>query len=119
MLSEPYEKELADMVKYYIRARVLLSQKTILTCARTFYRDEHGSEPPSDTLGSFWYQRLIARHGIDTTVYDPQDNLRLNSATPYNARNFFERVARTAVKHGFATWNPDFDENDRSSEIIS
>ena len=53
MLSEPYEKELADMVKYYIRARVLLSQKTILTCARTFYRDEHGSEPPSDTLGSF------------------------------------------------------------------
>jgi hypothetical protein len=50
-------------------------------------------------------------------VYDPQDNLRLNSATPY-VRNFFERVARTAVKHGFATWNPDFDENDRSSEII-
>lgn len=27
-------------------------------------------------------------------------------------------MARTAVKHGFATWNPDFDENNRSSEMI-
>lgn len=105
------------MVKHYIRGRVLLNQKTILTCARTYYRDEHGSEPPSGTLGSSWYQRYIDRHGLHTTVYDSQCNLRLNLATPY-VRNFFERLARTAVKHTFATWNPDFDENDPSREMI-
>lgn len=102
VLSQPYEKQLARMVKYYIRARVWLSQKTILSCARTFYRDEHSSEPPSNTLEPSWFQRFIARNGIDTALYDPQDTLRLNSATAYNVRNFFERVARTAVKHGFA-----------------
>ena len=117
-LSRPYEKQLARMVKYYIRSGVWLSQKTILSCARTFYRDEHGADPPSNALGPSWFQRFIARNGIDTTLYDPQDALRLNSATEYNVRNFFERLARTAVKHGFATWNPDFDENDRSSEMI-
>ena len=44
--------------------------------------------------------------------------MRLNAATEHNVSNFFQRVARTAVSNGFAAWNPDFDENDRTSEMI-
>lgn len=33
-------------------------------------------------------------------------------------RNFFERVARTAVRYGFAVWNADFDVNFKLSEMI-
>ena len=34
-------------------------------------------------------------------------------------RNLFEHVARVAVKYGFVTWNPDFDEDERSSKMTS
>ena len=33
-------------------------------------------------------------------------------------RNFFERVARTPVRYGFAVWNADFDVNSKLSEMI-
>ena len=117
-LSEPYERKLAHMVKYYIRIGVRLSQKAIISCARDFYRDEHGADAPSNALGPTWFHRFLDRNGIDTTLYDPLDTLRVNSATEHNVRNFYERLARTAVKHGFASWHPDFDENDPSSEMI-
>ena len=42
----------------------------------------------------------------------------MNSATEHNVRNFYERLAWTAVKHGFAKWNPDFDKNDPSSQMV-
>ena len=118
VLSEPYERKLAHMVKYYIRIGVRLSQKAIISCARDFYRDEHGADAPSNALGPTWFHRFLDRNGIDTTLYDPLDTLRVNSATEHNVRNFYERLARTAVKHGFASWHPDFDENDPSSEMI-
>ena len=118
VLSEPYARQLAHMVKYYIRIGVRLSQKTILSCARNFYRDEHGANPPSNALGPAWFHRFLDRNGISTSLYDPLDTLRVNSATEHNVRNFYERLARTAVKHGFARWNPDFDENDPSSQMI-
>eukprot|EP00223_Ostreococcus_mediterraneus_P009805 CAMPEP_0179629868 /NCGR_PEP_ID=MMETSP0932-20121108/5605_1 /TAXON_ID=548131 ORGANISM="Ostreococcus mediterraneus, Strain clade-D-RCC2596" /NCGR_SAMPLE_ID=MMETSP0932 /ASSEMBLY_ACC=CAM_ASM_000582 /LENGTH=624 /DNA_ID=CAMNT_0021499313 /DNA_START=1 /DNA_END=1878 /DNA_ORIENTATION=- len=106
------------MVKYYIRIGVRLSQKTVLSCAKNFYRDEHNADAPSNALGPAWFYRFLDRNGIDTTLYDPLDTLRVNSATEHNVRNFYERLARTAVKHGFAEWNPDFDENERSSQMI-
>jgi len=118
VLSEPYERQLAHMVTYYIRIGVRLSQKTILSCAKNFYRDEHSADPPSNALGPAWFHRFLVRNGISTTLYDPLDALRVNSATEHNVRNFYERLARTAVKHGFAKWNDDFDENDRSSQMI-
>ena len=118
VLSEPYERQLAHMVKYYIRIGVRQSQKTILSCARNFYRDEHSADAPSNALGPAWFYRFLDRNDIDTTLYDPLDTLRANSATEHNVRNFYERLARTAVKHGFAKWNPDFDENERSSQMI-
>jgi len=106
------------LVKYYIRIGVRLSQKTILSCAKNFYRDEHSADPPSNALGPAWFHRFLVRNGISTTLYDPLDALRVNSATEHNARNFYESFARTAVKHGFAKWNLDFDENERSSQMI-
>jgi len=115
VLSEPYTRQLAHMVKYYIRIGVRLSQKTILSCAKNFYRDEYSADPPSNALGPAWFHRFLVRNGISTTLYDPLDTLRVNSATEHNVRNFYERLARTAVKHGFAKWNLDFDENERSS----
>jgi len=118
VLSEPYERQLAHMVTYYIRIGVRLSQKTILSCAKNFYRDEHSADPPSNALGPAWFHRFLVRNGISTTLYDPLDSLRVNSATEHNVRNFYERLARTAVEHGFAKWNDDFDENDRSSQMI-
>jgi len=118
LLSEPYMLQLSQMVKYYIRIGVRLSQKTILMCARNFYRDEHSADPASNALGPAWFHRFLDRNGIDTTLYDPLDTLRVNSATEHNVRNFYERLARTTVKHGFATWNPNFDENDPSSEML-
>jgi len=118
VLSEPYTRQLAHMVKYYIRIGVRLSQKTILSCAKNFYRDEYSADPPSNALGPAWFHRFLVRNGISTTLYDPLDTLRVNSATEHNVRNFYERLARTAVKHGFAKWNLDFDENERSSQMI-
>lgn len=118
ILSEPYVRQLAHMVKYYIRIGVRLSQKTVLSCARNFYRDEHSADAPSNALGPAWFHRFLDRNSIDTTLYDPLDTLRVNSATEHNVRNFYERLARTAVKHGFARWNSDFDENDPSSQMI-
>jgi len=54
---------------------------------------------------------------MSTSLYNPQDTLRLNAATEH-VSNFFQRVARTAVSNGCATWNSEFDANDRSSEMI-
>ena len=86
--------------------------------AKNFYRDEHNTDRSDNTFGSTWFHRFLKSAGIATSLYNPQDALRLNAATEYNVRNFFERVARTATSNGFATWNPDFDANDKRSEII-
>lgn len=117
-LSEPYVKQLAKIVKHYIRQGIRLSQATILSIARNFYLDEHGSVAPLNALGSAWFYRFIAKNGIESSLYNPLDALRANSATEHNVRNFFERVARTAVRYGFAVWNADFDVNSKLSEMI-
>ena len=54
-----YTRQLAHMVKYYIRIGVRLSQKTILSCAKNFYRDEYSADPPSNALGPAWFHRFI------------------------------------------------------------
>ena len=117
-LSEPYVKQLAKIVKHYIRQGIRLSQATILSIARNFYRDEHGSVAPPNALGPAWFYRFIEKNGIDSSLYNPLDALRANSATAHNVQNFFERVARTAVRYGFAVWNADFDVNSKLSEMI-
>ena len=117
-LSNAYSDQLAKIVKHYIRDGISLSQETILSMAKNFYRDEHNTDPSDNTFGSAWFYRFLNRAGIATSLYDPQDALRLNSATEHNVSNFFQRVARTATSNGFATWNPDFDANDKSSEMI-
>jgi hypothetical protein len=117
-LSNAYSDQLAKIVKHYIRDGISLSQNTILSMAKNFYRDEHNTDPSDNTFGSAWFYRFLNRAGIATSLYDPQDALRLNSATEHNVSNFFQRVARTATSNGFATWNPDFDANDKSSEMI-
>mmetsp|Transcript_2961 Transcript_2961/g.10712 ORF Transcript_2961/g.10712 Transcript_2961/m.10712 type:complete len:321 (-) Transcript_2961:1415-2377(-) len=86
--------------------------------AKNFYREEHKSEPAHYTFGSSWFYRFLTRHGIETSLYNPQDALQLNAATEHNVSNFFQRLARTAVSNGFATWNSEFDANDKSSEMI-
>ena len=117
-LSDAYSNQLAKIVKHYIRIGISLCQETILSMAKNFYRDEHKSEPSDKTFGSAWFYRFLNRNGISTSLYNPQDILRLNAATEHNVSNFFQRVARTAVSNGFATWNSEFDANDRSSEMI-
>jgi hypothetical protein len=117
-LSNAYSDQLAKIVKHYIRDGISLSRNTILSMAKNFYRDEHNTDPSDNTFGSAWFYRFLNRAGIATSLYDPQDALRLNSATEHNVSNFFQRVARTATSNGFATWNPDFDANDKSSEMI-
>ena len=117
-LSNAYSDQLAKIVKHHIRDGISLSQNTILSMAKNFYRDEHNTDPSDNTFGSAWFYRFLNRAGIATSLYDPQDALRLNSATEHNVSNFFQRVARTATSNGFATWNPDFDANDKSSEMI-
>lgn len=117
-LSDAYSNQLTKIVKHYIHLGISLSQQTILSIAKNFYRDEHNADPSENTFGSAWFYRFLNRHGMDTSLYNPQDALRLNAATEHNVSNFFQRVARTAVTNGFATWNSDFDANDRSSEMI-
>ena len=117
-LSNAYSDQLAKIVKHYIRDGISLSQETILSMAKNFYRDEHNTDPSDNTFGSAWFYRFLNRHGIDTSLYNPQDALRLNAATEHNVSNYYQRVAQTAVSNGFATWNADFDANDRSSEMI-
>ena len=117
-LSDAYSDQLAEIVKHYIRDGISLSRETILSMAKNFYRDEHNTDPSENTFGSTWFYRFLNSAGIATSLYNPQDALRLNAATVYNVRNFFERVARTATSNGFATWNPDFDANDKRSEMI-
>ena len=117
-LSNAYSDQLAKIVKHHIRDGISLSQNTILSMAKNFYRDEHNTDPSDNTFGSAWFYRFLNRHGIDTSLYNPQDALRLNAATEHNVSNYYQRVARTAVSNGFATWNADFDANDRSSEMI-
>ena len=116
-LSNAYSDQLAKIVKHYIRDGISLSQNTILSMAKNFYRDEHNTDPSDNTFGSAWFYRFLNRAGIATSLYDPQDALRLNAATEH-VSNFFQRMARTATSNGFATWNPDFDANDKSSEMI-
>jgi len=117
-LGGAYSDQLAKIVKHYIRDGISLSQDTILSMAKNFYRDEHNTDPPANTFGSAWFYRFLVRAGIATSLYNPQDALRLNAATERNVSNFFQRVARTATSNGFATWNSDFDANDKSSEMI-
>ena len=117
-LSNAYLDQLAKIVKHYIRVGISLSQETILSMAKNFYRDEHHADPSDKTFGSAWFYRFLNRHGIDTSLYNPQDALRLNAATEHNVSNYYQRVAQTAFSNGFATWNADFDANDRSSEMI-
>lgn len=117
-LGEPYMIQLAKIVKYYIREGIRLSQETILGIARDFYRDERGSKVPTNALGPAWFYRFIEKNGIDSSLYNPLDALRANSATEHNMWSFFDRVARTAVKYGFATWNSEFNVNDKNSEMI-
>ena len=50
-LSEPDVKQLAKIVKHYIRQGIRLSQETILSIARNFILDEHGSVAPLNALG--------------------------------------------------------------------
>jgi len=116
-LSDAYSDQLEKIVKHYIRDGISLSRDTILSMAKNFYRDEHNTEPSHNTFGSAWFYRFLERAGIATSLYNPQDALRLNAATEH-VSNFFERVARTSVSNGFATWNPDFDANDKSNEMI-
>ena len=117
-LSDAYSDQLAKIVKHYIRDGISLSRETILSMAKNFYRDEHNTDPSDNTFGYAWFYRFLERAGIATSLYNPQDALRLNAATEHNVSNFFERVARTATSNGFATWNPNFDANDKSSEMI-
>jgi hypothetical protein len=105
-LSKSYTHELKNgQALHYIQGGIHLSQASILTMTRTFYRDEHDVNPSLNTLGSSWFHRFIDKCGIDTSLYNPIDMLRANSATEHNVRNFFDHVARTAVKYGFAVRN--------------
>ena len=49
--------------------------------AKNFYRDQHNSDPGNNTFGSPWFYRFLERNGINTSLYNPQDALRLNAAT--------------------------------------
>lgn len=91
-LGGAYSEQLAKIVKYYIRGGISLSQDTILSMAKNVYRDEHGVDPSNNTFGSAWFYRFLRSSGISTSLYDPQDVLRLNAATEHNVSNFsFER----------------------------
>lgn len=119
-LSEACSSQLAKF-KFYIREGVRLSEATILTIARNFYRDEHSADPARNALGSACFHLFsqisqAIEHSIDTI--NVLHVLRQSSATEWNVKNFFERVARTAVKYGFSEWNSDFDRHDSSSDMI-
>ena len=110
-LSDAHSNQLAKIVKHYIRIGISLCQETILSMAKNFYRDEHNADPSDKTFGSAWFYRFLNRNGISTSLYNPQDVLRLNAATEHNVSNFFQRVARTVVSNGGATGVTDGDLN--------
>ena len=93
-LSRAYSNQLAKIVKYYNQIKIHdLSQDTILSMAKDFYRDEHNADPCTNTFGQAWFHGFLGRYGIKNSLYNPLDALRKNMATAHNIGNFYQCVA--------------------------